>query len=401
MKGGRSGGDRTPASSSPVTARSLPASASGTSPPSRVSPALGGARGRRRPQRRHRRHASAVGPPSSCASPPAPARRSWTDDSLVEGAVRQRTPTRRPVPWCWPRYTLIFLIVTVALWPMALHTETYMTAFAGGRTAGWISTLGTDVPTLVAHAGVSDPDDHRGACWRPSASRAWTGRCGRTSSPTGAARRGGGRRRGHDCCWTRPATLTRPLGQPQGYTRSFIPPGRFHGSRSGATWRTLASVATRPRAGQVASSTLFQKMVTGRRPGAVVWRHRSRRGRRIHRVHVPRRAMSGIDLPDCRQDPQGATDAVLRYVQLQTRPGARPAATARGRGPGRAGPRRWWSVRATRWPAWWCLEDILKPACASASSDCGAWGCGRSWSPGDKPIDGEGHRQPGWRGRTT
>src|SRR5205085_6468398 len=44
-------------------------------------------------------------------------------------------------------FTLIFLIVTAALWPMAWHAEQYMADFLGG---GAIASLGTDVPTLVA-----------------------------------------------------------------------------------------------------------------------------------------------------------------------------------------------------------------------------------------------------------
>src|SRR5262249_42902466 len=44
-------------------------------------------------------------------------------------------------------FTLIFLIVTATLWPMAWHTEKYMQAYTGDST---IRSLGTDVPTLVA-----------------------------------------------------------------------------------------------------------------------------------------------------------------------------------------------------------------------------------------------------------
>src|SRR5207344_3044268 len=43
-------------------------------------------------------------------------------------------------------FTLIFLIVTVALWPMARNVEIYMTDFLGKS----VSSMGTDIPTLVA-----------------------------------------------------------------------------------------------------------------------------------------------------------------------------------------------------------------------------------------------------------
>lgn len=68
--------------------------------------------------------------------------------ALVEGAVRQRTPNEIALSLVLSAFTLIFLIVTATLWPMALHTETYMTAYVGETTR--LQSLGTDIPTLVA-----------------------------------------------------------------------------------------------------------------------------------------------------------------------------------------------------------------------------------------------------------
>src|SRR5262249_43522242 len=45
-------------------------------------------------------------------------------------------------------FTLIFLIVTAALWPMAYNAELYMKDYLG--VAEPVKSLGTDVPTLVA-----------------------------------------------------------------------------------------------------------------------------------------------------------------------------------------------------------------------------------------------------------
>jgi potassium-transporting ATPase ATP-binding subunit len=59
--------------------------------------------------------------------------------ALVEGAKRQRTPNEIALGIILTAFTLIFLIVTITLWPMAKYTE-------GDGPAG----LGTDVPTLVA-----------------------------------------------------------------------------------------------------------------------------------------------------------------------------------------------------------------------------------------------------------
>ncbi len=47
--------------------------------------------------------------------------------ALVEGAIRQRTPNEIALSLVLAAFTLIFLIVTAALWPMALNAELYMT----------------------------------------------------------------------------------------------------------------------------------------------------------------------------------------------------------------------------------------------------------------------------------
>jgi len=67
--------------------------------------------------------------------------------ALVEGASRQRTPNEIALSLVLSAFTLIFLIVTATLWPLALHTERYMAAFVG---ADRVPSLGTDIPTLVA-----------------------------------------------------------------------------------------------------------------------------------------------------------------------------------------------------------------------------------------------------------
>jgi K+-transporting ATPase ATPase B chain len=67
--------------------------------------------------------------------------------ALVEGAARQRTPNEIALSLVLSAFTLIFLIVTATLWPLALHTERYMAAFVG---VSRVSSLGTDIPTLVA-----------------------------------------------------------------------------------------------------------------------------------------------------------------------------------------------------------------------------------------------------------
>ncbi|MBI3412155.1 MAG: potassium-transporting ATPase subunit KdpB [Planctomycetes bacterium] len=68
--------------------------------------------------------------------------------ALVEGAIRQRTPNEIALSLVLSAFTLIFLIVTAALWPMALNAELYMKDYLGA--AEPVKGLGTDVPTLVA-----------------------------------------------------------------------------------------------------------------------------------------------------------------------------------------------------------------------------------------------------------
>jgi K+-transporting ATPase ATPase B chain len=67
--------------------------------------------------------------------------------ALVEGAIRQRTPNEIALSLVLSAFTLIFLIVTAALWPMALNAELYMQSYLGLREP--LQSLGTDVPTLV------------------------------------------------------------------------------------------------------------------------------------------------------------------------------------------------------------------------------------------------------------
>ena len=68
--------------------------------------------------------------------------------ALVEGAIRQRTPNEIALSVVLAVFTLIFLIVTAALWPIACNVELYMKDFLG--VSKRVLSLGTDVPTLVA-----------------------------------------------------------------------------------------------------------------------------------------------------------------------------------------------------------------------------------------------------------
>jgi K+-transporting ATPase ATPase B chain len=68
--------------------------------------------------------------------------------ALVEGAIRQRTPNEIALTLVLSAFTLIFLIVTIPLLPMARNAEIYMQSYLGLQEP--LKSLGTDVPTLIA-----------------------------------------------------------------------------------------------------------------------------------------------------------------------------------------------------------------------------------------------------------
>jgi K+-transporting ATPase ATPase B chain len=68
--------------------------------------------------------------------------------ALVEGAIRQRTPNEIALTLVLSAFSLIFLIVVIPLWPMALNAEQYMMSYLGLQQP--LKSLGTDVPTLIA-----------------------------------------------------------------------------------------------------------------------------------------------------------------------------------------------------------------------------------------------------------
>jgi K+-transporting ATPase ATPase B chain len=68
--------------------------------------------------------------------------------SLVEGAIRQRSPNEIALTLVLSAFTLVFLIVVIPLWPMAWNAEQYMMGYMGVTEP--IKSLGTDIPTLIA-----------------------------------------------------------------------------------------------------------------------------------------------------------------------------------------------------------------------------------------------------------
>ena len=134
--------------------------------------------------------------------------------ALVEGAIRQRTPNEIALSLVLAAFTLIFLIVTAALWPMAYNAEQYMHIE---------KSLATDVPTLVALLVCLIPTTI-GALLAAIGIAGITGRCARTSSPRAAKR------------WRWPATSTRSCS-----IRPARSPWAIAGPPSSSLWEAIRS----------------------------------------------------------------------------------------------------------------------------------------------------------------
>jgi K+-transporting ATPase ATPase B chain len=215
--------------------------------------------------------------------------------ALVEGAIRQRTPNEIALSLVLAAFTLIFLLVTAALWPMALNAELYMKDYVSAE--GPVRSLGTDIPTLVALL----------VCLIPTTIGALLAAIGiagmdRALRHNLIAKSGKAVEVAGDVdtlLLDKTGTIT--IGNRQA-TR-FIPLGDFTAAEVGRL-AALASAADLTPEGK-SIVTLF---VTGG-----------------DRLNVPPGArfieftaqtrMSGIDLADGQRIRKGASDAVIRYVQ--------------------------------------------------------------------------------------
>lgn len=68
--------------------------------------------------------------------------------SLVEGAIRQRTPNEIAITLVLSFFTLSFLIVVISLWSSSYNAEIYIEKYLDSN--NFYLSLGTDVPTLIA-----------------------------------------------------------------------------------------------------------------------------------------------------------------------------------------------------------------------------------------------------------
>jgi K+-transporting ATPase ATPase B chain len=220
--------------------------------------------------------------------------------ALVEGAIRQRTPNEIALSLVLSAFTLIFLIVTAALWPMARNAEIYMTDLLGQEGQKVVS-LGTDVPTLVALLVCLIPTTIGallaaiGIAGMDRALRAnIISKSGKAVEVAGDV---------DTLLLDKTGTIT--IGNRKA-TR-FIPFGEYTAEQLGRL-AALSSVADLTPEGK--------SIVELHRAGGAA-RGDAEPPAGSHFVEFTAQTrMSGVDLPDGRQVRKGAPDAVLRYVQL-------------------------------------------------------------------------------------
>src|SRR5437868_1898001 len=228
--------------------------------------------------------------------------------ALREGALRQRTPNEIALSLVLSAFTLIFLIVTAALWPMAWNSEQYMTDYLGSSQR--LHSLGTDIPTLVALL----------VCLIPTTIGALLAAIGiagmdRALRANLIAKSGKAVEVAGDVdtlLLDKTGTIT--MGNRRA-TR-FIPVGDFTAAELGEL-AALASVAD-----QTPEGKSILELVGTREDGqalvkvssSAAWGMAVPDGSRFVEFTAQTR-MSGVDLPDGRQIRKGAVDAVIQHVE--------------------------------------------------------------------------------------
>jgi K+-transporting ATPase ATPase B chain len=286
--------------------------------------------------------------------------------ALVEGAARQRTPNEIALSLVLSAFTLIFLIVTAALWPMALHTEKYMAGFVG---VDRLQSLGTDIPTLVALL----------VCLIPTTIGALLAAIGiagmdRALRANIIAKSGKAVEVAGDVdtlLLDKTGTIT--MGNRRA-TR-FVPLGELAAAEVGHL-AALASAADETPEGR--SIVELYK----RQPGGGLLAPLA--GARFVAFTAQTR-MSGVDLPDGRVIRKGAPDAVLRHVERQG--GAPPDGTQdQVKAVASQGATPLLVCEADRIAGLVVLEDILKPGIAERFDRLRRMGLRTVMVTGDNPL---------------
>ena len=288
--------------------------------------------------------------------------------ALVEGAVRQRTPNEIALTLVLSAFTLIFLIVVVPLWPMALNAEQYMAGYLG--ITGSLKSLGTDVPTLVALL----------VCLIPTTIGALLAAIGiagmdRALQANIIAKSGKAVETAGDIdvvLLDKTGTIT--MGNR--HATEFITIGNYDRSELGRL-AALASVADETPEGKTIV-TLYHKQnnlaeaVTAPRGSEFI-------------PFTAQTRMSGIDLPGDRRIRKGASDAVIKYVKEQggqIPTGLQPIVDSIGS----KGATPLVVTEGARIAGVVVLEDILKPAISERLERLRKMGVHSVMITGDNPL---------------
>jgi potassium-transporting ATPase ATP-binding subunit len=223
--------------------------------------------------------------------------------ALVEGAVRQRTPNEIALSLVLTAFTLIFLIVVVPLWPMALNAEVYMMGYMGITEP--LKSLGTDVPTLVALL----------VCLIPTTIGALLAAIGiagmdRALQANILAKSGKAVETAGDID-TVLLDKTGTITMGNRHATDFLPVGKYNARQLGQL-AALASIADETPEGKTIVKLHFDH---GGTPADVT----APNGSEFIAFSAQTR-MSGIDLPGGRQIRKGAPDAVIHFVERQGGP---------------------------------------------------------------------------------
>jgi K+-transporting ATPase ATPase B chain len=221
--------------------------------------------------------------------------------ALVEGAVRQRTPNEIALSLVLTAFTLIFLIVVVPLWPMALNAEAYMMSYLGITEP--LKSLGTDVPTLVALL----------VCLIPTTIGALLAAIGiagmdRALQANILAKSGKAVETAGDID-TVLLDKTGTITMGNRHATEFIPVGRYNALELGRL-AAMASIADETPEGKTIVKLYYER---GGGPGDITVPN----GTEFVAFSAHTR-MSGVDLPSGKLIRKGAPDAVVRLVARQS-----------------------------------------------------------------------------------
>ena len=291
--------------------------------------------------------------------------------ALVEGAIRQRTPNEIALSIVLAAFTLIFLIVTASLWPMAYYVELYMRDYLG--LSQRLFSLGTDVPTLVALL----------VCLIPTTIGALLAAIGiagmdRALRANIIAKSGKAVEVAGDVdtlLLDKTGTIT--VGNRR--ATQFVPFGGFAAIEVGRLAAQASAADETPEGKSIVE--LFHQ-------GGEV---RPSLGRQEHRTSsdlalVPpgsrfvafsaQTRMSGIDLPGGHEIRKGRR--MPSSVTWRSRTDPSRSTWMEGLPTWRArAPRRFWSATVIGWREWWCWKTSSNPGLRSGSRGCVGWACGR------------------------